>query len=85
MEIAIWTFVVFVLVALFKTLKYEKNIAVYNERQLLMRYLEIKNINPDYRISYLSDWEKHVIAVLEERANSKASRVINLKSFNNIK
>jgi hypothetical protein len=59
MEITIWTFVVFVLVALFKTLKYEKNIAGYDEKQLLMLYLEIKNTNPDYRSSYVIDWEKH--------------------------
>ena len=71
MEITIWTFVVFVLVALFKTLKYEKNIAVYDEKQLLMLYLEIKNTNPDYRSSYVIDWEKHVNDVLEERAKVK--------------
>ena len=85
MEIAIWTFIISVLVALFKTLKYEKNMAVYNEKQLLKRYFEIKNINPDYRISHLRDWERHAVNVLEKSHNSKNNRVVHLKAIDNIK
>jgi len=85
MEIAIWTFIVFILIALFKTLKYENNNAVYNEEQLIKRYFEIKNINPDYRISSLRDWEVCAFNVLEKRANSKTNRVVHLKSIDNIK
>jgi len=85
MEIAIWAFIVFVLVALFKTLKYEKSNAIYNEKELLKRYFEIKTINPNYRISYLRDWEKHAVNVLEEEINSKKNRVVQLKSIDDIK
>jgi hypothetical protein len=85
MEIAIWTFIVFVLVALFKTLKYEKSNAIYNEKQLLKRYFEIKNINPDYRISYLRDWENNAVKAIEESTKGKINKVIHLKSIDNIK
>jgi hypothetical protein len=85
MEIAIWTFVLFVLVALFKTLKYEKSSAVYNEHQLLKRYFEIKNISPDYRISYLRDWENHAIKAIEQSSRSKNSKVVYLNSIDNLK
>jgi len=85
MEIAIWTFIVLVLVALFKTLKYEKINSIYHENELLQRYLEIKNINPDYRISHLRDWERHVVNVLENSNKSKKNRVVHLNSINNIK
>jgi len=85
MEIAIWAFIVFVLVALFKTLKYEKSYAVYNEKQLLIRYFEIKNINPDYRISYLRDWENHAVKAIEESSKPIVNRVVHLKSVDNIK
>jgi len=85
MEIAIWAFIVFVLVALFKTLKYEKSCAVYNEKQLLKRYFEIKNINPDYRISYLRDWETHAVKTIEDSSKPIGNRVVHLKSVENIK
>jgi hypothetical protein len=85
MEIAIWTFIVLVLVALFKTLKYENSNAIYNEKQLLKRYFEIKNINPDYRISYLRDWEIIAVKAIEESTNGKINKVIHLKSIDNIK
>jgi len=85
MEIAIWTLVLFVLVVLFKTLKYEKTSAVYNEKQLLKRYFEIKSISPDYRISYLRDWEKHAIKAIEQSSESQKNRVVHLKSIDNIK
>jgi hypothetical protein len=85
MEIAIWTFIVFVLVALFKALKYENSNTIYNEKQLLKRYFEIKSINPDYRISYLRDWESNAVKAIEESTKGKVNKVIHLKSIDNIK
>jgi hypothetical protein len=85
MEIAIWAFIVFVLVALFKTLKYEKSCSIYNEKQLLKRYFEIKKINPDYRVSYLRDWESHAVKAIEDSYKPIVNRVVHLKSVDDIK
>lgn len=53
MESAAWAFIVVVLFIVFKALKFEKTEAVYYEKQLLKRYLEIKKVNPNYRLKYL--------------------------------
>ena len=38
-----------------------------DEKQLLKRYLEIKKINPNYRIKYLKEWEVSVVEALENK------------------
>ncbi|MBA6262154.1 hypothetical protein [Colwellia sp. Bg11-12] len=85
MEIAIWTFILVIIFTVLKAVKYEKNYYIHNEKQLLERYFEIKNINPDYRISYLRDWESNALKAIEESTKSKINKVIHLKSIDNIK
>jgi hypothetical protein len=85
MEIAIWTFILVIIFTVLKAVKYEKNYYINNEKQLLERYFEIKNINPDYRISYLRDWESNALKAIEESTKSKINKVIHLKSIDNIK
>ncbi|MBA6255007.1 MULTISPECIES: hypothetical protein [unclassified Colwellia] len=85
MEIAIWTFILVIIFTVLKAVKYEKNYYIHNEKQLLERYFEIKNINPDYRINYLRDWESNALKAIEESTKSKINKVIHLKSIDNIK
>jgi hypothetical protein len=51
-----------------------------DEKQLLKRYLEIKKINPNYRVKYLKEWEVSVIEAFENEqktdiGNSKNSEI----------
>jgi len=85
MEIAIWTFIVIVLVALFKTLKFEKYNSLYDERQLLTRYFEIKKINPDSRVAEFKVWEKAAQNLIEQNKNKKVDNIIKFKVFDNTK
>jgi len=85
MEIAIWTFIVFVLVALYKTLKYEKINTDYNEKQLLKRYFEIKKISPDSRVVEFKIWEESAIKILEQNEKQKVGNIIKFKVFDNSK
>jgi len=74
-----------IFVAVFKTLKYEKNNVIYNERQLLKRYLEIKKINPDYRILQLREWELSVVDAVENSNIKSTSKIIQFHPFNKSK
>jgi len=85
MEIAIWTFIVFILVSLFKTLKYEKNKAIYNEEELIKRYFEIKKISPDCRVLEFKAWEISAKKILEQNEERKVGNIIKLKVFDNTK
>jgi hypothetical protein len=80
MEIAIWAFIVFVLVALFKTLKYEKTDFVYNEKQLLKRYMEIKQLPQEYRVMQIKEWELSVVSALSKKNTTSLSKVVQLHS-----
>jgi hypothetical protein len=85
MEIAIWTFIVFILVALFKTLKYEESNAIYNEKELLKRYFEIKKISPDCRVFEFKAWEISAKKILEQNEKQKVGNIIKFKVFDNSK
>jgi hypothetical protein len=81
MEVAAWTLIIVVLMAVFKVLKFERTEAVYYEKQLLKRYLEIKKINPNYRVKYLKEWETSVMEALENKNKKRALKIVKLNSF----
>mgnify|MGYP000084726000 CR=1 FL=1 len=81
MEVAAWTLIIVVLMAVFKVLKFEKTEAVYYEKQLLKRYLEIKKINPNYRVRYLKEWETSVIDALENKNKKRVLKIVKFDSF----
>ena len=81
MEVAAWTLILVVLMAVFKVLKFERTEAVYYEKQLLKRYLEIKKINPNYRVRYLKEWEVSVTEALENRNKKRELKIVKLDNF----
>jgi hypothetical protein len=55
-----------------------------DEKQLLKRYLEIKKINPNYRIKYLKEWEVSVVEALEnknEKRTLEIAKIVKLDDF----
>ncbi len=85
MEVAAWTLIIVVLMAVFKVLKFERTEAVYYEKQLLKRYLEIKKINPNVRIKYLKEWEVSVVEALENKNKKRVLKVVKLDDFSRIR
>ena len=81
MEVAAWTLIIVVLMAVFKVLKFERTEAVYYEKQLLKRYLEIKKINPNYRVRYLKEWEISVTEALENKNKKRVLKIVKLDNF----
>ncbi len=81
MEVAAWTLIIVVLMAVFKVLKFERTEAVYYEKQLLKRYLEIKKINPNYRVRYLKEWEISVTEALENKNKKRVMKIVKLDNF----
>ena len=81
MEVAAWTLIIVVLMAVFKVLKFERTEAVYYEKQLLKRYLEIKKINPNYRVKYLKEWEVSVVEALENKNEKRVLKIVKLDNF----
>jgi hypothetical protein len=71
--------------AVFKTLKFEKTSRVYHEKELIKRYFEIKNINSDYRIKYLREWEAQAKLTVEKSEISSVNNVVDLGGFKVIK
>ena len=85
MEVAAWALIIVVLMAVFKALKFERTEAVYYEKQLLKRYLEIKKINPNVRIKYLKEWEVSVIKALEDKNKNRVLKIVKFDSFSRTK
>lgn len=71
--------------AVFKALRFEETSRVYHEKELIKRYFEIKDINSDYRIKYLREWEEQAKFTVEKREKSSVNNVIDLGSFKVIK
>lgn len=76
MEVAVWTFIVIVLVLVYKAVKYEKVNLISNEKQLIKRYFEIQKISPYHRVSHLEDWEHLALKTLKEKKRDHSFVVI---------
>ena len=54
-----------------------------DEKQLLKRYLEIKKINPNYRIKYLKEWEVSVVEALENKNKKRTLEIAKIVKLDN--
>jgi len=80
MEIAIWSIILIVLIVIVKALKYEKLSVAYNDKQLLKRYMEIKQLPQEYRVMQIKEWELSVVAALSKKNITPSSKVVQLHS-----
>jgi hypothetical protein len=85
MEIILWALIFIVLFAVFKTLELEKTSRIYHEKELIKRYFEIKNINSNYRIKHLREWEAQAKLIVEKSEKPSVNNVVNLGDFKVIK
>lgn len=80
MEFILWAVIFIVFFAVFKALSFEKVNKVYYEKELIKRYFEIKNINSDYRVKHLKEWEVQAKSTVENIETSTENNVIYLGS-----
>ena len=80
MEIAIWSIILIVLIVIVKALKYEKLNVAYNDKQLLKRYMEIKQLPQEYRVIQIKEWELSVVDALSKKNTTSLSKVVQLHS-----
>ena len=85
MEFILWAFIFIIFFAVFRALRFEKTSRTYHEKELIKRYFEIKNINSDYRIKYLREWEAEAKLSVEKSKIPSVNNVIDLGSFKVIK
>ena len=69
MEYSVWAFLFTVLTVVFNTLNNERNRYEINEKCLLKRYVEIKKIPSEYRVSSFKKWESDVVKAVKENDN----------------
>jgi hypothetical protein len=80
MEIAICSIFIIVLIVIVKALKYEKLNVTYGEKQLLKRYMEIKQLPQDCRVLHIKEWELSVVSALSKKNITSSSKVVQLHS-----
>ena len=80
MEVAVWSIILIVLIVIIKALKYEKMNVAYNEKRLLKRYMEIKQLPQEYRVMQIKEWELSVVDALSEKHTTSLSKVVQLHS-----
>lgn len=82
MEFFIYFSIFIVFYLIFKITSYENQNPVYNEKQLLRNYIEIKKVNPDIRMTQVREWEEKVKLSIQE---SEIKGVLKIVPFERIK
>jgi hypothetical protein len=85
MEFILWALIFLIVLLVFKALKFEETSISYQQKDLINRYLDIKQIDSDYRLQHLRNWEKDVELFVNENPKKSEGNVINFKSHTSIK
>ena len=81
MEIVIWLLVFIVITVVSFLFKGHKDTPQINQNNFLERYAQIKEVNPDYRVQLLKDWESDIYKELNNKKPVAKARIVDIQQF----